>query len=317
MCDQNLSEETCLLNVNRDQHPSVKKRPGDHHLTRLQMYILTVGSILLIGAGVVLIDNIHFQPRRLFHLSILGSSNLKKWKPSLNSGITTAPPGCESTVLLLRHCDKPNVDDGDSHCSYVGFERSYHLATIFGERWPMPSKLYAMTIDRLGHENFRQTETLEPLSLKSGLEIHSNYTSNENKKLANEIFKDLRDGSMCGQLAVISWKHSCMHTLAIDLGWDRAPRRYHGSTFDEIWEIKYVYKPLAVLKDVEAQEDSILINNRELRSRKKKKVKQNAIGDWSIYGTITHQNFDPLEYSYISNDYPNSGKKNGGNWLNR
>mmetsp|Transcript_1037 Transcript_1037/g.1300 ORF Transcript_1037/g.1300 Transcript_1037/m.1300 type:complete len:384 (-) Transcript_1037:163-1314(-) len=267
MCQPPLLETTILLNHQQQQRRIIHTR----NFSRIPIYILAVlGGCILLFIGRGLLDNNVYDNRRS---SIAfgddmnsGHKKRKSLHPnqpiiSLNSELSTAPVGCEATVLLLRHCDKPVVDGDpqddcdedvedveDGHCSYLGFERSQHLATIFGERWPMPYKLYAMTIERKNnHKNFRQVETLEPLALESGLEINSNYTSHESKKLANDIFHDLRDGSLCGRLVVVSWKHSRMNELALDLGWGKAPYKYKGSMYDQIWQIKFVYKPQTFL----------------------------------------------------------------------
>jgi hypothetical protein len=41
----------------------------------------------------------------------------------------TVPEGCESTIMLIRHCEKGNFK---SHCNYVGHEQSVYLAGRFG-----------------------------------------------------------------------------------------------------------------------------------------------------------------------------------------
>jgi hypothetical protein len=41
----------------------------------------------------------------------------------------TVPEGCESTVMLLHHCEKGNLR---SNRNYVGYERSVYLVGQFG-----------------------------------------------------------------------------------------------------------------------------------------------------------------------------------------
>lgn len=72
--------------------------------------------------------------------------------------------GCESTLLIMRHCEKvgPLVsdDDGNEHCSLIGFERARYIATLFGdapeERWPAPAHLFALSPGKCG-ENLDAT----------------------------------------------------------------------------------------------------------------------------------------------------------------
>jgi len=279
--------------------------------SHLPVYILAIGSILLIGGGGFLFNHMNDHKSMTF-VDDLDVNTKKSPDQSINSGVSTAPLGCEATVLLLRHCEKPNpqkiTESDDGHCSYLGYERSHHLATLFGSRWPMPYKLYAMTTkrthhDRPDHNNFRQVETLTPLARKSGLEIKCNYTSHKSSKLANDIFRDLRDGSLCGRSVVVSWKHSRMNEMAVDLGWETAPKKYKGKNFNEIWEIKFVHEP-SIHYNNKPQEEG----NRNL---KKKPEKISADG-WAVYGSVVYQNFDPLSYSYISGDYLDGGKKVGG-----
>jgi hypothetical protein len=120
---------------------------------------------------------------------------------------------CESTILLTRHCEKvgPNVEDADGnvHCSYLGFERANFLATLFGHskhtRWPVPSHLFALTPDRGEHLNFREWESLMPLSKATGI---STDVVNRPADLAEAYFSLLQSGDLCGKVTVVSWKVS-------------------------------------------------------------------------------------------------------------
>jgi hypothetical protein len=97
-----------------------------------------------------------------------------------NTGGSAIPVGCESTLLLFRHCKDlgghVRYEDGTSHCSYLGFQRSVYLATLFGNvsdtnaRWPLPSKLYGEW--NQDGTNKRQYKILKPLSEKAQVPIH-------------------------------------------------------------------------------------------------------------------------------------------------
>lgn len=131
------------------------------------------------------------------------------------------PEGCEATVMLVRHCEK---SDRKANCDYVGFERSVYLATLFGnheERWPSPSYIYAL---QPGHRNnpkkrnFREIQTVLPVSEKFALDVDANFTIEDKGALARAIMSKMNNGDMCGKLVLISWKHSDLPPLARRLG---------------------------------------------------------------------------------------------------
>ena len=174
-------------------------------------------------------------------------------------------PGCEATILLMRHCEKhgPNVkdEDGNEHCSYVGMQRAQFLPTLFDpprnkttataathKRWPMPSFLFALSPDRDTHWNFRQYETLRPLSQQSQIDIELI----KSKELPPKLFGLLQSGALCGKMAAVSWKHEYLPDLAIALGCGQdqgCPAVYPEYSFDQVWQLKYVFSPPSPLYD--------------------------------------------------------------------
>jgi hypothetical protein len=85
------------------------------------------------------------------------------------------PEGCESTVVIIRHCEKGSVRE---HCAHIGFERAVYLATQFGfdksERWPAPSFIFAEGPGQRRSQrkmNFREMETVGPLADKVGVKV--------------------------------------------------------------------------------------------------------------------------------------------------
>ena len=182
-------------------------------------------------------------------------------------------PGCEATIMIIRHCDKygPNVydQDGNEHCSYQGMERSHFLKTLFAKpmdnnsiendtpnwRWPLPSYLFALTADRGSHLNFRERETLHPLSIQSGLDIEMM----DPNDMPPRLFDMLQSGDMCGRLAVVCWKHELIPDLAVALGCGQeqgCPAVYPRETFDQVWQIKYVFRPSLVASTVASTSNS-------------------------------------------------------------
>ena len=182
---------------------------------------------------------------------------------------STLQPGCESTLLLIRHCDKDTDADGVVHrggsnyCSWLGRERSFFFASLFDDslannpnrRYPAPSQIIALTEERdsrfepdsNGKKNYREIETVMPLANKFGLDIDV-YGFN-NQVIASDIFESLQSGEMCGKMAVVSWKHELLPDLALNLGCGPAegcPRQYPIDTFDEMWQLKYVFDPRGI-----------------------------------------------------------------------
>lgn len=157
--------------------------------------------------------------------------------------------GCESTVMLVRHCEKGNVRE---HCDYNGFERSVYLASQFGNhrynRWPLPSYLFATNPsgrDNKSKLNLREIELLAPLAKKANLQIDDTYKEGDESQLADDILKHMKTGAMCGKVTVISWKHSLIGHLAHKLGCgpvEGCPLDYKGRNFDDVWEISFVYR---------------------------------------------------------------------------
>ena len=142
-----------------------------------------------------------------------GSKNIEHLsKATTKSKNITA--GCETTVLLMRHCEKLGdytVDDeGNGHCDYLGLERTRWIPTLFGHdaRWPSPSHLYALSPTRGSHLTYREVETLEPLAKKFHLKIHKEFGTNNG--VVRDIFKLMSTGKTCGKLIVVNWRHHMM-----------------------------------------------------------------------------------------------------------
>jgi hypothetical protein len=186
-------------------------------------------------------------------------------------------------------CEKGNIRE---HCDYVGFERSVYLATLFGhgsERWPAPSFIFAQgpgnrhTRNKL---NFRELETIGPLSKKLGVSVDYSYNDDTINDLALEILSYLQSGAMCGKVALVVWKHSRIGHLAHRLGCGPAqgcPVDYPGRSFDESWQLKFAYH----------------VN--EYSSTKSLKHPEKP--QWRVYGSVQPEAFDPLAFSKLVGDY--------------
>lgn len=255
--------------------------------------------------------------------------------------------GCESTLLLFRHCEKQGAftkdEDGNEHCSYLGSERASHLATLFGDsrssRWPVPANLFALSPGRVGHLNFREWETLQPLSRQTGVVTEIA----DQASFAEQYFALLQSGELCGKVTLVSWEHVLIPELALDLACgpnNGCPGVYPDESFDEIWQLIYVFHPDEYKSpDEEAKEDELKntsnipiveengdddvdgeeeddytvehddyhtngTHRRRLRKRKHHAVRPHySKYGWSVYATVTYQNFDPLAYNKKIGNY--------------
>jgi hypothetical protein len=235
----------------------------------------------------------------------------------------------DSLLLLLLSlrvldCEKygPHVVDseGNAHCSYIGYERAKHLPTLFGKgaRWPAPSHLYALTPAREGHWNYRQWETLDPLSTHLGVET----SIVEHYDFVDEYFTMLQAGDLCGRVTVIAWKHEYIPDLANSLGCgdeNGCPSTYDENDYDTVWQLKYLYHAATETHEDEA---GLVVDNSTAPTdggpRRYLKAlpvahSQSQKG-WNLYATVSAQNFDPLAFSHQAGDYPDNGTKHGGRW---
>ena len=161
--------------------------------------------------------------------------------------------------------------------------------------------MYAYGSRRGDHWNFREVETLQPLSKKTGINI--DLASN---KLHKEFFDLLQSGSMCGSVALASWKHEKIPQLAMTLGCgpeQGCPAFYPDDQFDQVWQIKFVFNPPGPGPRLE---------NNSTRYLKKKRTK-NVEKGWQVFGSVVQQNFDPLQYSASVGDYAEESQI-GGSW---
>ena len=304
-----MPNETDPLNPNGSGADGAKTRAASLHRRRrkgpqispLLIGILSTFCIAAISIGVLVVFNAERRRRAPKQLWI----NLQQ------ENATAAEPGCETTIMLYRHCEKygplVHTNHDDQHCSYLGLERAHFIPTLFGvngtKKWPVPSFLYALSPDRGDHSNFRQVETLRPLATIQSLDIHQKYKEGQETALAQELFTKMQSGDMCGKATLVSWTHRSLPQLAEALGCGRfnpehggCPSYYPEASFDQVWMLKFVYEPASVILT------------------KKQKKRHPPSHMWAVYPTITEMNFDPLAFSHVAGDYPEGGKAMGGAW---
>lgn len=275
-----LGEEQALVEDYRDERRKKSKK--------LRCIRLSCAGILVlfVVAAVYVVVRTAIRTRDIRHHQVIAAHQIS----SLNAKKTLAAPGCESLVVLMRHCEKtgPNTTDptGNRHCSAVGMERANFLPTLFGKggRWPNPTAMYALNIQRPGvkHLNYREIETLTPLAEQANVSINSRFHVGHEPYLADRIFNKLAAGNLCDRVSVISWKHTHIPAMSSSLGCGKnegCPAFYPPRDFEQLWIIHYTYGPPAL----DGEENGM---NRNLKKKK-------AIdATWTVTGSVTREGFD-------------------------
>lgn len=206
-------------------------------------------------------------------------------------------------------------------------------------QFPTPLKLYALASERPAgkpskkHENFREIETITPLSEKFHLDVDESFGVGEEGDLASDFFESLSksvtehvdmmtrslnatdsssssggEGSeisnLCNNgMTVVNWKHSRIPILARALGCgtdEGCPKKYKGHDFDTVWIVTFQYSLLLGRND-ELDVDSSLLALESLPksssqgSLRHHKKKSHSVGDgnWKITAELVNEGFDP------------------------
>jgi len=308
--------------VSSDEH--VMKLERQNRMRLCQILITFCTCCILLGAVAVAYAYLQTQQRFERKLNTVSIKALQRLNKHVHDQQSIIAKGCESTLVLMRHCEKhgPTVvdDDGNEHCSYLGAQRADFLATLFGptveERWPTPAHLFGLTPTRKRRWNFREWETLQPLSKRSGVAID---VVNHNHDLVDQYFALLQSGSLCGQVTVVSWKHDTIPDLAAQLGCgpdNGCPSIYPEDAFDECWQLKYVFHPSRertkhTIEDETKQDwpvnDGVDETNNSTATRALGQLKEKGQSKhgWNIYATKVNAGFDPLRFSKQQGIYNN------------
>ena len=152
-----------------------------------------------------------------------------------------------SKIMIIRHAEKPPsigepfgvtaAGDQDVESLMIeGWQRAGALACFFAPtRGPLqsadlatPQFLFASE-SKSGGGSSRPVETITPLASKLGL------TPKTHKK--SDIDKVAADAMACGGIALISWQHEDIPSIAnIIVGnRPRSPRQWPGARFDVVW----------------------------------------------------------------------------------
>ena len=155
---------------------------------------------------------------------------------------------------------------------------------------------------------------------------HELHESETVKKHKNDT---VEENPYCGQVIVIAWKHDNIPEVAAALGCgpdQGCPLEYPDDDYDLVWQLRFVHEPPAPKNEVPwlvHQDSPFLIDDSgHLLSQQQRKQldaayvidgyngpSKNGTGNpfrkhisqsrgWTVYGTVTNQNFDPLQASY-------------------
>jgi hypothetical protein len=224
------------------------------------------------------------------------SKDIKKTeKKKKQHNLSIAQPGCVSTIMIIRHCEKDDNDDaneGDEdsdvddnysttgkkttgtssrHCSTIGYERAQYIQTLFGNtsttgdddessRWPIPQSIYALTLHRTDHMNYREYETVVPLATKYNISIEMTTRI----LVISELYDLLNTGQLCNQVAVICWKHSHIPELANNLGCSSkqgCPNHYNPYQYDNIYTLQFVLQQQQQQQNQQQQQQTTVVDN--------------------------------------------------------
>lgn len=199
-------------------------------------------------------------------------------------------------------------------------------------QFPSPLKLYALSPARPAgkpskyHENFREIETITPLSNKFHLDVDERFGVNEEGDLATHFFENLSKSVtenvemmmrtsknntavggeiLCNNgMTVVNWKHSRIPMLARALGCgndEGCPRKYNGHDFDTMWLLTFQYT-LILEKHLDLDVDASLValealskssQNSSLRHHRKKS-QSSGHGNWKITAELINEGFEPV-----------------------
>ena len=204
-------------------------------------------------------------------------------------------------------------------------------------QFPTPHKLYALSSKRIRdgkphktHDNFREIETITPLSDKFHLDVDERFGVEDEGDLASDFFEILSKSvtanvdrmsmmeksqhaadsslspaggddvaSLCNNgMTVVNWKHSRIPVLAQALGCgtnEGCPKKYKGKDFDTLWVLTFQYSMLVDGNDDSDVDASLLeleslSKTLSLRGPHERRLSR---GNWKITAELVNEGFEP------------------------
>jgi hypothetical protein len=144
-------------------------------------------------------------------------------------------------------------------------------------------------------------ETVGPLAEAAGIPVDDSYTDFTRGKLTARLLQAVRAGELCGRVVLLVWKHSSIAHLGRSLGCgptEGCPLDYSGKTFDQVWQVKLVYRTW----EHSMQRKTFVKDDNDNRP------------SWMVFGSVQYEGFDPLAVSKQFGDYPAGGTEVAGRW---
>jgi len=113
-------------------------------------------------------------------------------------------------------------------------------------------------------------------------------STSSRKYLLTRSFFSSRSLDLCGCL---QWVFLLGHIVVGCGPFEGCPMDYKGSEFDQVWELKYVY-----------------------RSFHHGPKEEMTYKHWDIFGSVQYEHFDPLAFAKTAGDYPKGGTNHAGRW---
>lgn len=159
-----------------------------------------------------------------------------------------------SSIILIRHAEKPTDGPEGQNLSKKGWKRAYALPRLFAENLQLKTRgLPDFLIAAKPHTktgSVRSIQTLQPLSEWLLKPILANFTKDDISKLAQLI---KTSPEMNGKVVMIAWQHDSIPELAKRLGAWQAPSEWPSETFDRFWLLDFENNKLVNFQNLPQQ----------------------------------------------------------------
>lgn len=161
---------------------------------------------------------------------------------------TAAPPRPPTTIMIIRHAEKPGINDSTPHgmdldgnrdddhsLSPGGWVRAGALTQLFGSQHnppppglARPAELYASQGDT---KSLRPMQTLIPLAARLGTFVNTRFSRDDVRPLAAEL-------KAKGGVSLVAWESDALPTIPGALGGPinpPPPAIWPNDRFDMVW----------------------------------------------------------------------------------
>ena len=133
----------------------------------------------------------------------------------LSAGLAQAQPAPQTTVVILRHAEKPEAGLGQLNCK--GLNRALALAPLLLSRYGRPNAIYAPNPAQPKNDKgilyayIRPLATIEPTAVRAGLPVQIAHGMEAIQPLAAQLL------AQPPGLYFVAWEHHWAQTLARSL----------------------------------------------------------------------------------------------------